>query len=107
MDSLQYLEHIEYKDTTTFVPNITRGKVLCISGCKDNQTSADAYEAGEYQGALTYSLISAIRTIKKPVRTIEKIYRCMRATLILNHYTQIPCITAGNNMTKLTEILNL
>jgi hypothetical protein len=87
--------------------NITRGKVLCISGCKDDQTSADALEAGQYQGALTYSLISAIRTIKKPVRTIESIYRCMRATLVQNHYTQIPCITAGNNMTKLNEILNL
>lgn len=87
--------------------NNTRGKVLCISGCKDNQTSADSFEAGEYQGALTYSLIGAIKTIKKPVRTIESIYRCLRATLIDNHYNQIPCITAGNNMTKLNEILIL
>ena len=55
--------------------NITRGKVLCISGCKDEQTSADAFEAGEYQGALTYSFINAIKTIKKPLRTIESMYR--------------------------------
>lgn len=87
--------------------NITRGKVLCISGCKDNQTSADAFEAGTYQGALTYSLIRAITTINRPVRTIESVFRCMRATLIQNHYTQIPCMTAGNNMTKLNELLIL
>lgn len=87
--------------------NNTRGKVLCISGCMDNQTSADGFEAGEYQGALTYSLIEAIRNIKKPVRTIEALYRNMKMTLIKNKYTQIPCITAGNNMTKLNEIFNL
>jgi hypothetical protein len=87
--------------------NNTRGKVLCISGCKDIQTSADSFEMGQYQGALTYSLIQAIKKIKKPVRTLENIYRCLRATLINNHYSQIPCISAGNNMTKLTEILNL
>jgi hypothetical protein len=87
--------------------NNTRGKVLCISGCMDNQTSADSFEAGEYQGALTFSFIEAIKKFKKPARTIESIYRCMRATLAQNHYTQIPCITAGNNMTKLNEVLNL
>jgi hypothetical protein len=87
--------------------NNTRGKVLCISGCKDNQTSADSFEAGEYQGALTFSFINAIKNIKKPQRTIENLYRSMRATLMQNHYTQIPCITAGNNMTKLNEVLNL
>lgn len=84
--------------------NNTRGKVLCISGCKDNQTSADSFEMGQYQGALTYSLIQAIKKIKKPVRTIENIYRCLRATLIDNNYSQIPCISAGNNITKLNEI---
>ena len=87
--------------------NDTRGKVLCISGCNDNQTSADAYQAGQYQGALTYSFISAIKSIKKSTRTIEAIYKSMRATIINNHYTQIPCISAGNKMTKMTEILNL
>jgi hypothetical protein len=87
--------------------NNTRGRVICISGCKDNQTSADAFEAGEYQGALTFSLIGAIKNIKKPQRTLENIYRSMRGTLLQYYYTQIPCITAGNNMTKLTEILSL
>jgi hypothetical protein len=31
----------------------------------------------------------------------------MRGSLLQNYYTQIPCITAGNNMTKLNEILSL
>ncbi len=87
--------------------NNTRGRVICISGCKDNQTSADAFEAGEYQGALTFSFIGAIKNIKKTQRTLENIYRSMRGSLLQNYYTQIPCITAGNNMTKLNDILNL
>ena len=85
--------------------SITRGKVLCISGCKDNQTSADSVEDGEAQGALTYSLINAIKNIKKPVRTIEAVYKSMKTTLATKKYTQIPCMSAGNGMTKLTDLL--
>lgn len=87
--------------------NVTRGKVLVISGCKDTQTSADAFIAGEYQGALTYCFIASIKSIKKQVRTISAIYKSLYATLIDNHYTQIPCISAGNNLTKLDDLLIL
>jgi hypothetical protein len=34
---------------------------MLISGCRDNQTSADAYIDGSYHGALTYYLVKAIR----------------------------------------------
>jgi hypothetical protein len=33
---------------------------LLITGCRDNQTSADAYIGGGYNGALTYHLVAAI-----------------------------------------------
>lgn len=33
---------------------------ILISGCKENQTSADAYFKGRYNGALTYSLVKAL-----------------------------------------------
>ena len=32
-----------------------------ISGCRDTQTSADAYIKGSYNGALTYSLVAALK----------------------------------------------
>ncbi len=33
---------------------------IFISGCKDDQTSADAYIRGSYNGALTYNLVATI-----------------------------------------------
>ena len=37
---------------------------LLITGCRDTQTSADAYINGRYNGALTYALVDAIRDAK-------------------------------------------
>jgi len=34
---------------------------LLITGCRDNQTSADAYLGGSYNGALTYSLVETLK----------------------------------------------
>jgi metacaspase-1 len=34
---------------------------LLITGCRDTQTSADAYIGGSYNGALTYCLVAAIK----------------------------------------------
>jgi hypothetical protein len=34
---------------------------LLITGCRDTQTSADAYLGGTYNGALTYSLVEALK----------------------------------------------
>jgi len=34
---------------------------LLITGCRDTQTSADAYIGGSYNGALTYCLVQALR----------------------------------------------
>ena len=39
----------------------TAGEVFCISGCQDNQTSADAYLGGQAAGALTHSLLASLR----------------------------------------------
>jgi len=38
------------------VDTVEQGHVILITGCQDNQTSADAYLAGTYRGALTYCL---------------------------------------------------
>jgi len=37
---------------------------LLITGCRDTQTSADAYIKGGYNGALTYSLVAAIKAAR-------------------------------------------
>jgi hypothetical protein len=48
------------------------GEVL-IAGCRDTQTSADAYISGSYNGALTYYLVKAIQEKKgKPYRELHR-----------------------------------
>jgi metacaspase-1 len=53
---------------------------LLLTGCRDTQTSADAYIAGTYNGALTYNLVAALRDAKGNIsyrdlhaRTTEKL----------------------------------
>jgi len=38
----------------------TKGDVVVLSGCMDNQTSSDVYFKGKHQGALTASLLDAL-----------------------------------------------
>lgn len=73
----------------------TRGKVICFSGCRDDQTSADAYEENQYQGALTYALISACGKLKGKTRTYGELFRAMKNILYMKKYDQIPCLSSG------------
>jgi metacaspase-1 len=37
---------------------------VLITGCRDTQTSADAYIGGSFNGALTYNLVAALKEAK-------------------------------------------
>jgi len=63
MDSLQYLEHIEYKDTTTFVPNITRGKVVKVY---DGDTITIASKLENYMDSPVYRFSVRLNGIDTP-----------------------------------------
>ena len=76
----------------------TQCRVVMISGCKKDQTSADAYirdeiddNEHEYQGAMTASFI------KNYVRDMssEELVTKMRVWLKTNGYTQIPQLSSG------------
>jgi hypothetical protein len=45
------------------IVNVDIPEVL-IAGCRDTQTSADAYIKGTYNGALTYNLVAAIKAVR-------------------------------------------
>lgn len=60
---------------------------LLIAGCLPNQTSADAYIAGEYQGAATFSLMQALAQGKKTYRQIAE---HMSGFMQANGFTQRP-----------------
>lgn len=63
--------------------------VLLITGCRSDQTSADAYINGMYQGAATYAMISALAASNYDLdykTLIEK----MNQFMVQNNYSQRP-----------------
>ena len=64
------------------------GEVL-ITGCRDTQTSADAYIAGTYNGALTYHLVKAIQE-KKGKLTYRELHQRTLDLLSKGKYDQVP-----------------
>ena len=64
------------------------GEVL-ITGCRDTQTSADAYIGGTYNGALTYHLVKAIQE-KKGKLTYRDLHQRPLELLRKGKYDQVP-----------------
>ncbi len=67
------------------------GNVIMISGCKDEQTSADAYINGKSQGAMTWAFLGNLQ----PEITWRKLVENMRFSLKESGYTQVPKISSG------------
>jgi len=77
--------------------------VLMISGCRDNQTSADAWEAGAFTGALTHSfLLHAARC-----NTAYELLQDMSVWLRLKSYEQRPVMSFGNESAEQTNAKRL
>lgn len=74
----------------------TKCQVICISGCRDNQTSADTWEDRQYQGAMTWALLKTLNN--KSVDNYKNLMKNLLKTLKRNKYSQIPQISAGHNL---------
>ena len=61
---------------------------VLITGCRDTQTSADAYIKGSYNGALTYHLVAAINEKKGKLSYRELHTRTL--ALLKGKYDQVP-----------------
>lgn len=70
------------------VVNVDIAETL-VTGCRDNQTSADAYIGSTYNGALTYHLAAAIRE-KKGKLTCREVHALTTARLAKARFDQIP-----------------
>lgn len=68
---------------------------LLISGCKDNQTSADAYLSGKYSGALTWSLLNCLPYTQKIPTTWCQLLLIIRYKLDEKQFEQIPMLSVG------------
>ena len=69
---------------------------LKISGCRDNQTSADAYINGEFQGALTFAFIKTMEDFNYNF-TSKQIIERLKNYLNNNNYPQIPTLSLSKS----------
>jgi len=65
--------------------------VALISGCKSDQTSADAYIKGRYNGAMTYHLLAELRKRSGQSQDLKKLVSKVNAAL-KGKFTQQPQI---------------
>lgn len=73
---------------------------IMISGCKDTQTSSDAYNINnskEYSGAMTTSLLYVLKKYKYTV-TCWRLLKEMRKFLSRRKFSQIPQICCSNKL---------
>jgi hypothetical protein len=96
----QYMDSLNYDSYTENDKQLeTLGNVFMISGCTDRQTSADAFIDGQSKGAMTWSLLKAIKDYEtskssSPL-TWRELVKNMRDLLKKNKYTQIPQFSCG------------
>lgn len=79
--------------------------MLMISGCRDSQTSADAYINEKYQGALTFYLLKVLELNKYDIK-IKYLLKNIHCMLKIYGYDQKPVISSGKyiNISKKFEI---
>ena len=91
----QYLDSLDYEKYTENDKQLdTLGSVFMISGCTDNQTSADAFINNTSQGAMTWSFIESINSNSK--LSWRELIQNMRKLLTNSRYTQIQQLSTGN-----------
>ena len=72
--------------------------VLLISGCKDNQTSADAYINQMFQGALTHGFLYAVKKCRSD--NLFEFVSFIRRYLKSHRYSQTPQLSCTKENNK-------
>ena len=71
--------------------------ILTISGCRDSQTSADAWIDNKYQGALSYHFMKALKLNNYNVK-IKYLLKDIHCMLKLGGYEQKPVLSSGKSI---------
>ena len=91
----QYLDSLNYDNyTENDKEAVTIGNVFMISGCTDEQTSADAVFNNKANGALTWSLLESLK--QKPNESWRELIKNMRDILKTSSFEQIPQFSSGS-----------
>ena len=90
----QFMDSLNYENFTENSKQLeTLGNIFMISGCTDNQTSADAVFEGKANGAMTWSLLESLK--QKPNINWRELVVNMRDLLKTSEFTQIPQFSCG------------
>jgi hypothetical protein len=92
----QYLDSLNYDNYTENSKQIeTKGNVIMISGCNDNQTSADAVFNNIPNGAMIWSFLQSLEQNKDKQLTWRELVKSMRDLLKKSSFEQIPQLSSG------------
>lgn len=70
-----------------------RGRVVMLSGCRDDQTSADAFLNNSFSGAMTWAFLNAYDRSSHWVHLVANMRLLLR-----NRYTQVPLLSYSNGI---------
>ena len=88
-----YLSKNDFNDVVINDRNIeTKGNIYFISGCRDEQTSADAYINRKFQGAMTWSFLESVKNNSH--LSWKELLLKMRE-LLKNNFSQVPQFSSG------------
>lgn len=101
MLDLKYNYNVDSRNTQKIYGSMEQTRCTCvmISGCRDNQTSADAWINRQSQGAMTASFIANYHSRKNYNSLIIE----MRKWLKRQKYTQIPQLSSGRPLNIYNE----
>lgn len=82
--------------TKTSNNNVLNQNIICLSGCRDEQSSADVYNVSsqQYCGAITNAIMECLRWNKHNV-DVKKLFIDVVSFMLKNGFTQIPQLSSS------------
>lgn len=80
-----------------------KSQTILISGCKDNQTSADAYNLlndGKHVGALSACILNTLKNKPEKIHNVFSLINTVRKELIKKGYKQYPCLSTNFDLSE-------
>ena len=87
------------------VPFHTRGDVQMLSGCEDDQTSAETYHNFSAGGAMTNALLKALKD--NPLPLYPDLFRALHANLRKKGFRQRPQLTSSQPFDVSNRVFSL
>ena len=80
------------------------GNIVMLSGCRDDQTSADAYMGSQYNGAMTKAFIDTLSKYKYSITYLD-LLEGMRGYLQGHDFKQVPQLSSSHTINEGTVFI--